>query len=254
MIRRLYYYLSKPFINGKRQQIFDGNFLKDFFTLRKQEKETFSRFKLREDDFYPCLSDKTEFTNFDTHYVYHPAWASRIIEQLKPELHVDISSTLHFCTIISAFQKVKFYDYRPANIVLSNLETGSADITKLNFESNTIKSLSCMHTIEHIGLGRYGDEIDYNGDLKAINELKRVLAPSGNLLLVVPIGKPVIMFNAHRIYSYRQIKDYFSDLTLKEFSLIPDNALETGIIKDASEELCNNQNYGCGCFWFKKEE
>ena len=106
-----------------------------------------------------------------------------------------------------------------------------------------------MHTIEHIGLGRYGDEIDPQGDIKSINELKRVLKAGGDLLFVTPVGKPRIEFNAHRIYSYEQIVDYFSPLVIKEFSLIPDAG---GIINNADPALVKEQCYGCGCFWFKK--
>jgi hypothetical protein len=106
-----------------------------------------------------------------------------------------------------------------------------------------------MHTVEHIGLGRYGDELDADGDIKAINELKRVLQPGGDLLFVTQVGKPVIQFNAHRIYSYEQIIEYFSPLTLKEFSLIPDQG---GLIESADPSLVAQQHYGCGCFWFKK--
>jgi len=109
-----------------------------------------------------------------------------------------------------------------------------------------------MHTIEHVGLGRYGDKIDPDGDIKAINELKRVLAIDGNLLFVVPIGKPKLVFNAHRIYSYEQIMSYFSDLKLLNFTLIPDNAREIGLIDNATKEQTDAQKYGCGCFWFKK--
>jgi ubiquinone/menaquinone biosynthesis C-methylase UbiE len=135
---------------------------------------------------------------------------------------VDISSILSFSTIVSAFVPVKFYDYRPAELNLNNLESGFAELKKLNFADNSIASLSCMHTIEHIGLGRYGDEIDPAGDIKSINELKRVLKPGGDLLFVTPVGKSKIEFNAHRIYSFEQILDYFSPFLLKEFSLIPD--------------------------------
>jgi Caenorhabditis protein of unknown function, DUF268. len=109
-----------------------------------------------------------------------------------------------------------------------------------------------MHVIEHIGLGRYGDPLDPDGDLKAISELQRVLAPEGDLLFVVPIGKPMIVFNAHRIYSYEQIAEYFSGFELKEFALIPDNPSEGGLIHDATKEQADSQTYGCGCFWFKK--
>jgi len=87
--------------------------------------------------------------------------------------------------------------------------------------------------------------------LKAIRELKRVLAPGGSLLFVVPIGgKAKIMFNAHRIYSYEMIKDYFSDLQLKEFALIPEK--DGPMILNASLERVAKEVYGCGCFWFTK--
>ena len=203
-------------------------------------------------DRYPCIYDKILNTSFDRHYVYHSAWASRILQDTKPNLHVDISSSLYFIAICSGFIPIEFYDYRPANLILKNLSCKSADVTKLHFKDNSIKSLSCMHVIEHIGLGRYGDKLDCNGDLKAINELKRVLALNGDLLIVVPIGKAKIMFNAHRIYSYRQILDYFKELTLVQFSLIPDDE-KLGIIYNPTEDICNAQNYACGCFWFKKQ-
>jgi hypothetical protein len=107
-----------------------------------------------------------------------------------------------------------------------------------------------MHVIEHVGLGRYGDPLDPEGDLKAIVELKRVLAFGGTLLFVVPVGKPKIMFNAHRIYSYRQIRKYFDDLELKDFTLVPESPENGGLIYNASEEMADAQIYGCGCFYF----
>jgi hypothetical protein len=202
--------------------------------------------------FYPILTDKTTITNIEPHYTYHPAWAARVLAETKPLKHIDISSTLTFCTLVSAFVPFEFYDYRPANLHLTNLKSASADLTQLHFPSNSISSLSCMHTLEHVGLGRYGDPIDYDGDLKAMNELKRVLAIGGDLLVVFPIGKPVIEYNAHRIYSYEQILSYFESLELIEFSLIPDDHIDIGIIKNASKEQADAQNWGCGCFWFKK--
>jgi len=227
-------------------------FYKDFVVFKEQVIKTKERFLLSESDFFPCLSDKQEVTLFDTHYIYHPAWAARIIKGYEPKEHIDISSTLHFCTILSAFTPVKFYDFRPANLILPGLTTGHADLSQLAFADNSVLSLSCMHTVEHIGLGRYGDPLDYDGDMKAINELKRVLAVDGNLLFVVPVGKPKIMFNAHRIYSFDMIMEYFSGLELKEFSLIPDDAMQKGMIINAGREHANMQKYGCGCFWFRK--
>jgi hypothetical protein len=101
-------------------------------------------------------------------------------------------------------------------------------------------------------LGRYGDPIDPEGDVGAAKELERVVKQGGSLLFVVPIGKPRIQFNAHRIYSYKMVLEMFPGLTLKEFSLIPDNALHTGLIYNATEVQSDKQEYGCGCFWFVK--
>lgn len=224
------------------------NCLNEFKRLDKKK-----RFSINDKDFYKCLDDNTSTTPFDTHYEYHQAWATRCLKKINPKKHVDISSRITFNVIVSAFIPIDFYDYRPAQIKnLSGLSCKKADLTNLHFESNSISSLSCMHTIEHIGLGRYNDKVDPDGDLKAIEELKRVLAPGGNLLLVVPVGKPRIQYNAHRIYSYDMIISYFDNFELVNYSLIPDNAMEVGIINNAGKKLTDNQKYGCGCFWFKK--
>lgn len=239
---RLAYLLKKQ----KRKE--NDLYLEDLKSFKISESLVESRFNSTF-DLYPILEDKVDVIPIEPHYTYHPAWAARILAQTKPQKHVDISSILYFSTLVSAFIPIDFYDYRPANVNLSNLKSEHADLTALPFEDNSISSLSCMHTIEHIGLGRYGDPIDYDGDLKAIKELIRVLAIGGDLLMVTPIGKPKIAYNAHRVYSHEQITSYFSELQLIEFSLIAD---EFGVIKDASKELSDQQEFGCGCFWFKK--
>jgi SAM-dependent methyltransferase len=210
------------------------------------------RFSISWKDRYPCLDDKTKTTGFDRHYIYHPAWAARILAETKPAEHIDISSTLNFVTMLSAFIPVRFYDFRPADVRLNNLKSVAGNIVDLPFEDNSVQSISCMHVVEHIGLGRYGDPVDPEGDLKAISELTRVLAVDGNLLFVVPVGKPKIMFNAHRIYSFEQVLEYFKELKLVSFALIPEQQESGGLNFDATGQDVAAQDYGCGCFWFKK--
>jgi SAM-dependent methyltransferase len=240
---------------ASRYAILRNLFLRLFFIrnfLRFRELSRNEQRPVLWKDRLPYLNDTTGSTDFDRHYIYHPAWAARVLARTRPSLHVDISSTLHFCSMLSAFTPVKFYDYRRADLQLSNLSSEAADLLALPFADSSIESLSCMHVVEHIGLGRYGDRLNPNGDLKAISELKRVLAREGNLLFVVPLGKPRILFNAHRIYSYEQIATCFSELELKEFALIPDDPSEGGLIHDATKEEADKQTYGCGCFWFRK--
>jgi SAM-dependent methyltransferase len=105
-----------------------------------------------------------------------------------------------------------------------------------------------MHVAEHIGLTRYGDPFDPQGDVKAMKELARVLAPGGNLLFVVPLGGEArIQYNAHRIYTYAQICDYFSELSLNSFAFVTDS---DAFLIDAKEQDTAGQKYGCGCFHF----
>lgn len=247
-----YSYLYYLIINLKvawddisKLNIFKNDFNK--FTSSKPAGE--DRFTLNWKQRAPYLNDNTTETPIDYHYIYHPAWAARIVKKINPVFHVDISSKLAFSTILSAFIPVKFFDYRPAKLSLNNFDSAKGDLLALPFEDNYLHSISCMHTVEHIGLGRYGDAIDYNGDLKAIKELIRVTKSDGNIIFVTPVGIPKIIFNAHRVYSFEQIISYFVGCTLIEFSLVTDKG---EFVTNSSPTLVANQQYGCGCFWFKK--
>jgi SAM-dependent methyltransferase len=57
-----------------------------------------------------------------------------------------------------------------------------------------------VSSIEHSGLGRYGDEIDPMGDVKAMDDMKRLLNDDGILFLSIPVGVDRVMWNAHRVY------------------------------------------------------
>lgn len=247
-VSKCFYQAIKAFPTPSRWSEFKRSF--QLFTAAAN-----SRFSCRWEDAFPCLCDKTGKTFFDRHYVYHTAWAARILAERKPLKHVDISSCLRFATQVSAFIPIDFYDYRPADLQLDNIESRHADIVSLPFEDNSLSSLSCMHVVEHIGLGRYGDPIDPDGDIKAMAELSRVLAPEGELLFVVPIGGNArVLFNAHRIYTYDQIVEFFPNCELLEFALIPDDEHPQGLIRFASPASSSEQSYGCGCFRFRKKQ
>ncbi len=74
------------------------------------------------------------------------------------------------------------------------MTTNTANILDLPFKGNSVESLSCMHVVEHIGLGRYGDPMDPEGDIEAIKELKRVvmsiLSSSSPTILSLQPRKP----------------------------------------------------------------
>jgi SAM-dependent methyltransferase len=243
--------LLKSLRKKRRKQQQKAEYRREFEQFRQLATEAGGRLSVEWEDRYPCLDDKSAKTRFDRHYVYHTAWATRVLARTKPELHIDVSSSVYFSALASAIVPVRQYEFRPPELQLDGLEVVQGDLMKLPLEDHSVKSLSCMHVVEHVGLARYGDPMDADGDLKAIAELKRVLAPGGQLLFVVPAGRPRIEFNAHRIYSFEQIRELFKEFELQEFALIPDKA-ETGhLVYSASPELCAAQKYACGCFLFK---
>lgn len=57
-----------------------------------------------------------------------------------------------------------------------------------------------ISSFEHDGLGRYGDPLDPNGDIKAMKKMKEILKSQGLFFLSVPVGIDTLTWNAHRIY------------------------------------------------------
>jgi len=202
-------------------------------------------------DTYPCLFDRTAKTSVDSHYFYQHIWAFKKILDSSCESHVDVGSNVDFVGLLSTISPVEFVDIRPLAVSnVKNLKSTKGSILDLPYEDDSVESISCLHVAEHIGLGRYGDPLDPLGTKKAACELSRCLAKGGNLYFSLPVGKPRICFNAHRIHSPSQIMEYFSDLKLVEFSGTDDN-------KKFSENIDINaleqSRYACGMFWFTKK-
>ena len=206
---------------------------------------------IRLSETYPCLFDNEAKTRFDSHYFYQGIWAFKKILQVRPKLHVDVGSYVYFVGLITAVTKVHFVDIRPLDAPgLTNFESIQGSILQMPYETGSLESLSCLHVAEHIGLGRYGDPLDPLGTKKAAEELSRCLAKGGHLLFSLPVGKPRLCFNAHRIHSPKQILDYFGDLTLVELSGTDDNKR---FIEGIDIDILEASKYACGLFWFTKE-
>src|SRR4029079_17381659 len=95
------------------------------------------RLEMRWEDRLECADDPAG-NRFDRHYVYHSAWAARVLASTRPARHVDISSCIYFSAIASAFVPVDFYEFRQTDLKLDNLNTRTADLTGLPFADGSV--------------------------------------------------------------------------------------------------------------------
>ena len=201
-------------------------------------------------DSYPCLADRLPTTPFDPHYFYQGNWVARCLAEAKPRQHVDIGSSVLTIGVLSAHVSTIFVDYRPLVVRQSGLNCVAADILRLPFADRSVASLSCLHVIEHIGLGRYGDPINADGARLAAEELQRLVDQGGILYLSTPIGRERVCFNAHRVFAPATILSWFAQLQLTQFSYVSDDGT---LHENVSPALVpEDLDYGCGFFEFRR--
>lgn len=201
---------------------------------------------------YSTSDSRCPAGHVDSHYFLQDIWAARAVNAARPENHVDIGSRLDgfVSHLLASSQKITYLDWREPLVKDSCLDFRQADIMKLPFPDNSIKSLSCLHVLEHVGLGRYGDPVDVSGHEKAAKELCRVLAPGGSLLISVPIGKEKLCFDAHRVFYPKTMVSLFNHLVLREFLFIDPDKME--IQKADVLTSFDDKAYFCGLFIFCK--
>ena len=188
---------------------------------------------------------------FDGDYFYQDLWAAQWLYDHAVRDHVDVASRVDgFVAHILPFCKVTYIDIRPLKVNNVNFKFLQGSILELPFADNSVESLSCLHVLDHVGLGRYGDMVDPDSYTRAARELERVLKPGGVLLLSVPVGRQRLCFDAHRVFDPQTIVNLFPALTMGEFSLIDDAAAEIQV--RAFFESARQCEYGCGLFAFQK--
>jgi len=72
--------------------------------------------------------------------------------------------------------------------------------------------ITAVSSIEHFGLGYYGDKAISDGDYRAIEKLKSLIKPHGQLILSVPFGARSVT-ESHRVYDLNQLQKLFADFT-----------------------------------------
>ncbi len=206
----------------------------------------------------PCLHDwHEEGGSTQSEYFWQDLYIAQKICIAKPEKHVDIGSRIDgFVAHVASFRAIEVFDIRPVTSIMPGVIFKQANLMHLSgMQPEYCDSVSCLHALEHFGLGRYGDPIDPFGYVAGLKNMAQILMQDGLFYLSVPIGIARVEFNAHRVFDPREIvclaKD--SHLLLEEFAWVESGVLtkSVGIEKDLDRLTC--LRYTLGIFIFRKQ-
>ncbi len=207
---------------------------------------------------YPILNERNEEGGIMSgHYFHQDLHVARLIYKNNPKKHVDIGSrTDGFVAHVASFREIELIDIREIESNVKNIKFKQADLMNMPSDMEAYcDSISSLHAIEHFGLGRYNDPIDYFGYKKALENISKILKPKGVFYFSVPIGPQRIEFNAHRVFSVQYLIDILTKhLEIQSFSYVDDKGdfYENVELTESLVSTNFNCNYGCGIFELKK--
>jgi SAM-dependent methyltransferase len=174
--------------------------------------------------FLPSLNDfRSEAGSADGHYFWQDLICAKWIYDAKPMSHADIGSRIDgFISSLLVFRSVDLIDIRKLKNSIPNLNYKFGDIQSgfPNLEGK-YDSVSSLHSIEHFGLGRYGDRFQVDGHEIGLRNISDLLKKEGSLYISFPIGNSKIQFNSQRIIHPLWPLSVLKNFTLEKFVLIP---------------------------------
>jgi SAM-dependent methyltransferase len=207
---------------------------------------------------FPILLDyEDQAGRTSGHYFHQDLLVASLISEANPDRHVDIGSRIDgFVAHVASFRAIDVLDVRELR------DTGHPRIRFVRADlmnedkalENMADSISCLHAIEHFGLGRYGDPLNPDGHKLGFNNILRMLKPGGTLYISFPIGKSnEVHFNAHRVFHPKDIfgwADSRNTIKLLRFDYVDDAGNLNQNIDVSTTEL--NVHFGCGIYSFRK--
>jgi hypothetical protein len=231
------------------------NYLRDWLTFRKGYAGNMK--------FKPCLHDRYEEAGATkSEYFWQDLLVARAINAAEPVKHVDIGSRVDgFVAHVASFRECEVFDVRPISAAVPGVLFRQADLMDPTSLPTTAggggycDSLSCLHAIEHFGLGRYGDPVNPQGYQRGIANMAQLLRPGGTFYLSTPIGQERVEFNANWVFDPHSIMRCaeVAGMTLQRLIVIASaTGPQESAIDDAALAALALQRYHLGLFIFTK--
>lgn len=260
VIKRMYWILHAQLGIDPRMMLRSlrglSRYVRDLFRFRANFK---GRIEL-----VPCLHDWYEEGGLTkSEYFWQDLLVARWIHDANPQKHVDVGSRVDgFVAHVASFREIEVCDVRPISTQIPGVVFKQADLMRPVVlpsagRDGYCDSLSCLHAIEHFGLGRYGDPIDPQGYERGIANMAQLLKPDGRFYLSTPIGQERVEFNANRVFDPRTIIRCAesSGLHLKELTVIGAGGMVSKVLlgEHTLLELAQSR-YKLGIFVFIKKD
>ena len=252
--------LAKEVLSPKNLQLYLNNYEAyecSFYSediVKYQNLNKRKSFEIEPDNNRPIITDKYDEMGMVDDSFWESVWTASRIRENMPKEHYDIGSRLNgfLSIIISMGIPLKVIDVRSFPVQIEGMESIIDDATELReFADDSIESLSAVSSLEHFGLGRYGDEINPEACFECFSNIQKKLKKNGKLYITVPIGRERCCFNAHRVFNPLTIVNEFNEMKLVEFSYISGGKIYRNENLDQFENYSDDSIYD-GLFLFEK--
>lgn len=210
----------------------------------------------------PCLHDRyEEGGSTNTEYFWQDLLVARWIFEAKPDKHVDVGSRVDgFVAHVASYREIEVFDVRPITTQIDNIRFRQADLMNMadapSVSGGYCDSISCLHALEHFGLGRYGDPIDVDGHARGFANMAKLLRSGGVFYLAIPVGREKVEFNANRIFDPRGIVSLAQEnaLSLQRLVVVADGSIVRNMpLTDEELSALAGEDYNLGIFVFIKK-
>jgi 2-polyprenyl-3-methyl-5-hydroxy-6-metoxy-1,4-benzoquinol methylase len=160
----------------------------------------------------------------------------RALSRLEPGAKVaDVGaaeSLVAFSLAILGYD-VTAIDLRPYPFEHPSLKSVATPIEEWEHDG-TFDAVICLSTIEHVGLGAYGEEAkDQRADLEAMRRMRELTAPGGVLVLTTRFGRPAVD-ELQRTYDKAGLDELLEGWNVEELTVLRREDATTWALADGT--------------------